>query len=48
MKNQYLHQQLSIKKKNIKWKKSGSIENVEEEHNTWYTGRATEMNMTNG
>jgi len=36
-----------MKKKNMKWKKSGSIGNMEEEYNTWYTGRATEMNMTN-
>ena len=32
----------------IKWKKSESIENVEEGHNTWYTGRVTVMNITNG
>ena len=32
----------------MKWKKSESIENVEEGHNTWFTGKAMEMNMTNG
>ena len=37
-----------MRKKNMKWKKSGSIENVEEGHNTWFTGKAMEMNMTNG
>ena len=48
MRNQHLHQQLLMKKKNMKWKKSGSIGNMEEEHNTWYTGRAIEMNMISG
>ena len=36
-----------MKKRNMKWKKSGSIENIEKEHNTWYIGRAMEINMTN-
>jgi len=36
------------KKRNMKWKKLGNIENVEEEHNTWYIRRAMEINMTNG
>jgi len=48
MRNQHLLQQLLIKKKNIKWKKLGSIGNMEEEHSTWYTGRAMEIKMTNG
>ena len=32
----------------MRWKKSESIGNVEEEHNIWYIGRAMEMNMING
>ena len=36
-----------MKKKNTKSKKSGIIENVEEEHNTWYIERDTEINMIN-
>jgi len=39
---------LLIKKRNIKSKKYRSIENEKEGHNTYYTGRATEMNMING
>ena len=31
----------------MKLKKSGSIENEDREHNTWYIGRAMEMNMIN-
>jgi len=37
-----------MKKRNMKWKKSESIENMEEGHNTWYIRRAMEMNITNG
>ena len=37
-----------MKKKNMKLKKYRSIENEEEGHNTWYTGRTTEMNVING
>jgi len=37
-----------MKKKNMKWKKLGSIGNIEERHNIWFTGKAIEMNMTNG
>jgi len=36
-----------MKKRNMRWKKSGSIGNMEEGHNTWYIERAIEMNMTN-
>ena len=36
-----------MKKKNIKWKKSGNTENEDGELNIWYIGRATVMNMTN-
>jgi len=36
-----------MKKRNMMWKKSESIGNEEERHNTWYIGRAIEMNMTN-
>ena len=32
----------------MKWKKSGSIENKEEKHNTLCIGRTMEINMTNG
>jgi len=37
-----------MKKRNMKWKKSESIENMKERHNIWYIGRATDMNMING
>jgi len=37
-----------MKKKSIKWKKSGSTGNEEKRYNTWCIGKATEMNMTNG
>ena len=36
-----------MKKKGMKLKKSGSIENEAEEHNIWYTGKVMEMNMIN-
>ena len=36
-----------MKKRNMKWKKLGSIGNVGEEHNTWCIGRATKINITN-
>ena len=36
-----------MKKKNMKWKKSGNIGNMKEGRNTWCIGRAMEMNMTN-
>jgi len=36
-----------MRKKNTKWKKSGSIGNMGEGYNTWFTGKAIEMNMTN-
>jgi len=48
MRNQHLLQQLLMKKRNMKWKKLGSIENEEEECNTWCIERAMGMNMTNG
>jgi len=49
MRNQHLHQQLLMrKKKSMKWKKSESIGNMEEEHSTWCIGKAIGMNMTNG
>ena len=35
-----------MKKKNIKQKKLESTENVEGKHNTWFIGRAMEINMT--
>jgi len=35
-----------MKKRNMGWKKSGSIGNMEEGHNTWYIGRATKINTT--
>ena len=47
MRSQHYHQQLLMKKKNMKWKKLGSIGNMEGEHNTWYIKKATEINMTN-
>ena len=47
MRTQHLHQRLSMKKKNIRWKKSGSTENKEGGHNTWFTGKNMEMNMIN-
>ena len=31
----------------MKWKKSGSTENVGGRYNTWYIERAMEINMTN-
>ena len=37
-----------MKKKNMKLKKYGSIENKAERYNTWYIGRVMETNMTNG
>jgi len=37
-----------MKKWNMKWKKLGSTENVEEEYNTWFIERAMEMNMASG
>ena len=37
-----------MRKKNMKWKKLGSIENVKEGCNTWFTGKAIKMNTTNG
>jgi len=37
-----------MRKKNMKLKKSESIENEDGEHNIWYIGRAMEMNMING
>ena len=37
-----------MKKRNMKSKKFRNIENVEEEHNTWYIGKVMGMNMING
>jgi len=37
-----------MKKRNMRWKKSESIENEEGGHNTWFTGKDMEMNMING
>jgi len=36
-----------MKKRNIKWKKSGNIGNMKEEYNTSCIERAIEMNMIN-
>jgi len=36
-----------MKKRNMKLKKSGSIENKNGKYNTWYIGRVMGMNMTN-
>jgi len=46
--NWHHYQTLSIKKKNIKWKKSGNTERRDRELNTWYTGKVMGMNMING
>jgi len=48
MRNWYHCQQLSIKKRNTKLRKLGSIGNRVEGHNTSYIRRAMEMNMING
>jgi len=48
MRSQHHHQQLSMKKRNTKLRKLGSIGNRVEEHNTLYIGRAMGMNMING
>jgi len=45
--NQHHHQQLLMKRKNMKLKKLGSTGNKAKEHNISCIGRATEMNMTN-
>jgi len=37
-----------MKKKSMKWKKSGSTEKGDRELNIWYTGKVTETSMTNG
>jgi len=37
-----------MKKRNMKLKKYGNIENKEDEPNISYTGRAMEMNTING
>jgi len=37
-----------MKKRNIKLKKYGSIENEAEECNTWCIGKVMRMNMING
>jgi len=39
--------QLLIKKRNMKLKKLGNIENEDRECNIWYIGRVMGMNMTN-
>ena len=46
--NWHLYPLLLIKKKNMKSKKFGSIENKKGECNIWYIGRIMKMNMTNG
>ena len=48
IRNQYLCQRLLIKKRNIKLKKYRSTGNKIKGHNIWCTGKAMEMNMTNG
>jgi len=37
-----------MKKKSMKWKKYGSIEHEDREHNTWYIGRVMGINTING
>jgi len=37
-----------MKKKNMKWKKYGSIGNEDREHSTWCTGKDMGTNTTNG
>jgi len=37
-----------MRKKNTKWKKYGSIENEDGEHNTWCTGKDMGTNTING
>jgi len=37
-----------MRKKNMKWKKYGSIGNEDGEHSTWYTGKDIGMNTING
>jgi len=37
-----------MKKRSMKWKKSGSTGNEERGLNTWYIGKAMEINITNG
>jgi len=48
MRNQHHLQQLLTRKRNMRSKKLGSIENEVEEHSTSYIGRVMEMNITNG
>ena len=45
--NQHHHQQLLMKKRSIKLKKYGSIENKAEKHNIWCTGKVIGTSMTN-
>jgi len=37
-----------MKKKNMKWKKYGSIGHKDGEYNTWYIGKVMGTNMING
>jgi len=37
-----------MKKKNMRWKKYGSIGNEDGEHNTWCIGKGMGMNTING
>jgi len=46
--NQYYYQTLSIKKKNMKWKKSENTERKNRKLNIWYTGKVMGMNTING
>jgi len=45
--NQHHYQILSMKKKSMKWKKSGSIERGDGELNIWCIGKVMEISMTN-
>ena len=37
-----------MRKKNIKWKKSETIENENMAHSSWYTGKGMKTNMISG